>query len=369
MAAFSPIPLPLIGDRPLVSVLVSNYNYGRYIGEAVESVLSQSYSRLELIICDDGSTDESRDVIERYSRQDSRVKPIFKENGGQASGYNRAFQSSQGDVVCFLDSDDIYVPVKLERVVESFRANPSSGFAGHKLIRVDQHRRPLGISPLLGRMPAVWQGESMWRDAGFLEYLAPGGGLSLRREVAERIFPLPEAGALSRYGDAPLMRLAPLMTPLIAIDEGLAEWRCHGSNFSNRQTITPEYLRRELMAYQDMWNLQRTFLETNYCADVAARLAALETNGHVLQMRYMLAKLERGHALPMWRQLMRRRRLASKPDRWLRYFWLFSILLPRQVFSFGINLLAGPNRIKAGLARLALNARGRNTFSSARSIA
>jgi glycosyltransferase involved in cell wall biosynthesis len=340
-----------MAEEPLVSILMSNYNYGQYISEAVDSVLRQTYARLELVVCDDGSTDRSCEVIEAYRRQDRRITLICKQNGGQASGYNAAFRASRGEVVCFLDSDDVCLPTKIERIVEAFRANPQAGFAGHKLIRVNERRRRIGISPLLAQMPSDWQGDYVLKNAGFLEYLAPGGGLSLRREIAARIFPLPEEGPISNYGDGPLMRLAPLMTHLIAIDEGLAEWRCHGSNFSNHQVITADYLRRELDVYGEFWRLQRSYLDKFYPTGVAAKLAALETNGHVATMRYMLARLDNTRVLQAWRELMHRR-VRNKADVWLRYFWPLSILLPRRAFSLAINLLIGPNSLKALMARL-----------------
>src|ERR1700687_3666959 len=118
--------------EPLVSILMSNYNYGQYISEAVESVLRQTYARLELVVCDDGSTDRSCEVIEAYRRQDRRIILICKHNGGQASGYNAAFRASRGEVVCFLDSDDVCLPTKIERIVKAFRATPKAGVAGHK---------------------------------------------------------------------------------------------------------------------------------------------------------------------------------------------------------------------------------------------
>src|SRR5882757_4789136 len=79
-------PAPLF-RKPLVSVLLSNYNYAQYVGGAIESVLSQTWPNFELIVCDDGSTDNSIAVIEPYLK-DPRVRLIRKTNGGQATGFN-----------------------------------------------------------------------------------------------------------------------------------------------------------------------------------------------------------------------------------------------------------------------------------------
>lgn len=98
----------------LVSIIVNNYNYGRFLREAIESALSQTYKPLEVIVVDDGSTDCSRDVIASFG---ARILPVFKENGGQASALNAGFARSHGDLVMFLDSDDLLLDYAIERVV------------------------------------------------------------------------------------------------------------------------------------------------------------------------------------------------------------------------------------------------------------
>jgi glycosyltransferase involved in cell wall biosynthesis len=346
MKAFGPLKLNPISDEPLVSVLMSNYNYGKYIGEAIESVIAQEYRHFELIVCDDGSTDNSCAIVSRYRDMDARITLLRKANGGQASGYNAGFAMSKGAILCFLDADDVYLPGKLARVVAAFRVDSQAGFVGHRLLRVDERRKPIGISPLLAKMPSGWQGEYMLGNAGFLEYLAPGGGLCLRREIAEHIFPLPEKGLLSRYGDAPLMRLAPLMTRLAVVDDALAEWRCHGSNFSHKRRITADYLRRELNIYWEFWRMQSSCLSRLWGTDVAARLAPLHCNSHVAQMEYILAKLDSDNARDAWRRFLAKQQTKKDINEYLRWFWRLSIVLPRWAFSFFINMLLGPSSVK-----------------------
>src|SRR5215217_1250210 len=93
--------------EPFVSVVVNNYNYGRFLGEAIDSALAQTYPRTEVVVVDDGSTDDSCSVIAGY---DGRVVPVLKENGGQASAFNAGFAASRGDIVIFLDADDYLFP-------------------------------------------------------------------------------------------------------------------------------------------------------------------------------------------------------------------------------------------------------------------
>jgi glycosyltransferase involved in cell wall biosynthesis len=100
-----------------VTVVINNFNYGRYLASAIDSALHQTYPRIEVIVVDDGSTDESRAVIAAYQ---DRVIPVLKENGGQASAFNAGFAHAQGDLLIFLDSDDILLPHVVEQVVAAF---------------------------------------------------------------------------------------------------------------------------------------------------------------------------------------------------------------------------------------------------------
>ncbi len=100
----------------LVSVLMGSYNHEKYVAEAIESVLNQTFSDLELIIIDDYSTDNSRAVIEAYQAKDSRVRAFFHEkNMGIANTANDALKEARGKFISFIGSDDVWFPYKLER--------------------------------------------------------------------------------------------------------------------------------------------------------------------------------------------------------------------------------------------------------------
>src|SRR5215472_15286712 len=90
-------------SRPLVSIIINNYNYGRFLDSAIESAVAQDYSPKEIVVVDDGSTDNSRDVIGTYGE---RVSAIFQQNSGQATAFNAGVKTSRGQILCFLDSDD-----------------------------------------------------------------------------------------------------------------------------------------------------------------------------------------------------------------------------------------------------------------------
>ncbi len=103
-----PLRLPALPAQPLVSELVATYNYGHFIGRALDSLLVQSYPHFEGMVCDDGSTDDSREVVARYAQRDARIRLLEKENGGVASALNMAYRACRGDIVCLLDADDFF---------------------------------------------------------------------------------------------------------------------------------------------------------------------------------------------------------------------------------------------------------------------
>ena len=85
----------------MISIIINNYNYARFLRAAIDSALGQSYQPIEVLVVDDGSTDQSRAIIDSYG---DRIRPVLKKNGGQASALNAGFAQSQGDSVIFLDA-------------------------------------------------------------------------------------------------------------------------------------------------------------------------------------------------------------------------------------------------------------------------
>lgn len=105
----------------LVSVIIPNYNYSKYISYTIESVLKQSHSKLECIVVDDGSTDNSVEIIKKYEAADNRVKLVSKTNGGLSSARNEGIKNAKGQLIAFLDSDDLWSENKLKNQLEVFQ--------------------------------------------------------------------------------------------------------------------------------------------------------------------------------------------------------------------------------------------------------
>ena len=253
-----PIELRPLPAQPLVSILVSNYNYARYIGAAIQSALDQTYTNIELIICDDGSTDNSVSVIEEYERKDSRLRLIPKENGGQGSGFNAAFAASRGEIITLLDSDDLFLPHKVERIVADFQANSDAGFGVHRVMRMSADLRRQGVWPMSAPLPKGWYGSRMLEDGGILPFMPPTSGLSFRRQVADRIFPLPLEAPLVKCPDQLITRLAPLLTVVTREDEALSQYRLHGDNNYGPDRVTAASFKRELEYCAALWERAKT---------------------------------------------------------------------------------------------------------------
>src|SRR5579872_2142515 len=129
----------------MVSIVINNYDYGRFLRGAIDSALNQTYPDKEVIVVDDGSTDNSREIIAGYG---DRIVPVLKPNGGQGSAFNAGFAASHGELIFLLDSDDFFYPEKVATVQKIM----SSEFAGkqtllyHLLDVVDQSGRNQGTT-------------------------------------------------------------------------------------------------------------------------------------------------------------------------------------------------------------------------------
>ena len=110
--------------KGLVSIITPTYNCGRFIGETIESVQQQTYTNWEMIIVDDCSTDDTKSVVEKYLQQDKRIKyHCLAENSGAAVARTKAMELATGQYMAFLDSDDLWMPDKLEKQLEFMQKN------------------------------------------------------------------------------------------------------------------------------------------------------------------------------------------------------------------------------------------------------
>ena len=232
------------------TIVIDNCNYARFLPEAIESALAQTFAGTEVVVVDDGSTDGSREVIGSYG---DRIRPVLKDNGGQTSAFNAGLAAAGGEVVCFLDSDDLLAPEAMERAVVAIESR--GAVKCHWLLRtVDVDGRPTG-----DRLPHGELGDGELRDgvlAGGPESYPtpPTSGNAWSREFLDEVMPLPEIegrhGVGSASADAYLSDVAPVFGPVARIDEELGSYRLHGGNDYSSLGFE-EKLRRDLWCYDD----------------------------------------------------------------------------------------------------------------------
>ncbi len=212
-------------QSPPVSVLIDNYNYGRFLGQCLESVIAQTYPNVEIIVVDDGSKDNSRDVIASFG---DKVTPILQENHGQASTLNAGFTLSKGEWIFLLDSDDFFHPDKIRQLMALAAEYPDAGMIAHDLSYCTVDGQPLDFAaPYIPKRTLV--DDRKLAQRGSLSVSLPAhSGLCFRRDVFEYLLPLPEdinMGIDNYMKWAVLSRYPVLLTP-----ELLTTQRIHGSN-------------------------------------------------------------------------------------------------------------------------------------------
>lgn len=120
---------------PKVSVIIPTYNRSKYLCEAIDSVLAQTYKDFEIIVIDDGSTDDTRNVLnERY---DGRIQYLYQANQGYSVAANKGIEASVGEYIAILGDDDLWLPEKLERQVRQFDDHPEFGFVGSESLVIN----------------------------------------------------------------------------------------------------------------------------------------------------------------------------------------------------------------------------------------
>jgi glycosyltransferase involved in cell wall biosynthesis len=215
MSATHPAPA-----APTVSVMMPVYNTERYLAEAVESILAQTFADFELIAVDDGSTDGSGAILERYAARDGRVRVERLEHGGIVAARNRALELARGEFCAVMDSDDVALPGRLERQVAYLRDHPEVLCVGTAVRLIDPDGRVLrdahaGMDHeriqevlLSGRCPLNHPSVLMRRAAvlavgGYRDGFAPSEDLDLFLRLGEvgRLANLPEV--LQKYRQHP----------------------------------------------------------------------------------------------------------------------------------------------------------------------
>lgn len=213
--------------KPLVSVVIPNYNYARYVGEAIESVEKQTYKPVEIIVVDNGSTDNSLEVLKKIG---DRIRLVAQENMGQAGSRNSGIKAARGEFVAFLDADDTWHPEKLEKQMEKF-SDPAVGLVYTGITRVDLQGEVLSTS-----LPQQ-EGAVLEKFAVSPAAVVLGGESTavVRKSVLDQAGPFDPRLSISTGWD--MWRRIASRAKIAAVKEPLVYYRQHGSNASLRIDI------------------------------------------------------------------------------------------------------------------------------------
>lgn len=232
---------------PLVSILINNYNYGRFLAEAIKSTLQQTYPEIEVIVVDDGSTDNSLEVLDHNK---DNVKVIRSSNAGQAAAINMGFAASQGSIIWLLDADDTFAPAKVSKITETFGKSPEASWIFHGLTyvqsgtgeacHVDQPERTeqCDFRPHArgGMLPCIHSSTS---------------GLSFRRNLFERIAPIPAEVRIAT--DNYLKFAAMALAEGVLLREPLSILRIRGANaYTMRSDETERKAEMKILTARDL---------------------------------------------------------------------------------------------------------------------
>lgn len=260
-----PTNLPSIDkapDNPFFSIILATYNREDFLKRSICSALAQTYENFELIIIDDGSTDNSERVIKKLTENDARVRYLKNEvNSGLFKTRNRGLREARGDYVLTLDSDDYFFPVILEETKKFLDANPGTAVAYPYVLMFNDDNEPLGV----------------YGSDNILEMLArdiiPDGGTAYnRRYVLERGFSYDEtmlaAGDYNLFAD--IIMSGGKVMPLRSI---LSAWRVHYTNSAEY------YSNQKKNAFKVRQKLNKYF-SSNHSFDLCQNFNNLNERAH-----------------------------------------------------------------------------------------
>lgn len=207
---------------PKVSVIIPNYNYGRFLSDAVVSALGQSVRPHEIIVVDDGSTDDSLEMLSRFGDD---VTVIRQKNGGVGAARNAGVRASSGDFIAFLDADDYWLGEKLSKQLAMFESDPDLG-----LVTTGMREVSLGGEQIALHL----RGMSGWCSEDLLLFRpvvsGPGSTSLVRRELFESVGGFDERKELHPSEDWEFSFRIAQVSKIGFIEEVLAVYRNHGGN-------------------------------------------------------------------------------------------------------------------------------------------
>ncbi|MDJ1175398.1 glycosyltransferase family 2 protein [Roseofilum capinflatum] len=289
-----------MNSKPLVTVIIPTYNYSGFIGEALDSVFSSSLSKeeLEIIIIDDGSTDDTVDTIRAYPDE---IIYIQQKNSGKAKATKVGIDRATGKYLFNLDADDLFLPEKLEKVVNCFESDRDLVHVSHPAIYWDVNNNTKEGEPI-----PEWMKNTKLSGKELLRYfyrhqILFGGGstFATRTEIAKKI-PIPEA--VDMYIDEHLVLFALQDKYCYFIDEPLSLWRIHGSNFSVGEAKSEKAIAKLKRSQSSMEAVLQTLEAEAFDPEIIA-LYALKTKVSIASIKEQLGEKSVSDIIDIWHYL------------------------------------------------------------------
>ena len=227
----------------LVSICINNHNYGAFVATAVRSALNQTYTPIEVIVVDDGSTDNSLQVLEPLAE---KILLIVQSNQGQSKAISKAFELAQGEIIIFLDSDDVLLPDAVSTVVSHWQLGIAK--VHFSLSAIDAEGEPLGIR-VPGKRLDSGDVAQLLLDYGHYS-TPPMSGNAFSRTALKHVMPIPDNWKFTGCGaDAYLVHAIPFFGSVASIDSPLGFYRIHGTNRSKITNSSTKTTIERLQAY------------------------------------------------------------------------------------------------------------------------
>lgn len=309
-------PMDSIGVRPKVSVIIPTYNRGKFLGAAIHSVLAQTFSDFEIIVVDDGSTDDSAAIIKEI--HDDRLIYIYQDNQGRSNARNFALNLARGSYITFLDSDDLYLPSKLELQVSYLDSHPNVGMIYTSALCINE-----GGDPLPHKYEASVSGYIYNDIAFFTPVTITLPTVMARREVFDVVGGFDEQ--MHRFEDTDMWRRISKSYYIGAIREYTCELRTHDDNSLLAQNPT------HILTALDYYSAK--ILREDQDVSMLVRRKGLAS----IYMYYGQAL----QSVPLWRK-KGRSLLFTSFRYWPLYFikafiFRFLVLPPRWIFYRSLN--------------------------------
>jgi hypothetical protein len=314
-----------------VDIVIDNYNYGRYLPDAIESALAQTHERVTVTVVDDGSSDGSRELLGGYG---DRVDVLLKENGGQASALNAGFERCHGDIVIFLDADDTLRPGAAAEVAAAFAAAPDVVKVQFRTEVIDAEGRPTGAIKPAAHLPMPSGDVSAAELASpyDLVWMATSAN-AFRTSALRRIMPMPE-GDFRTCADWYLVHLIALVGPVLSLDSVAGAYRVHGANNYEPQAAELDLAHlRETIAFSVATSAELLALADRLgiphpahilsIADLANRMISLRLGPEA----HPVATDRRGRLVADAVRAARRRANASAPMKLIFVAWFAAMAL------------------------------------------